>query len=133
MSAADSSMATESAAEVGVGIPPQTMRGRFQRFRWPIMIGVVVIALLIGLIVYLSGGRYEATDDSSVQGARVNVAASISGRVVEVLVKDNQLGHKGDVLFRLDGRPSQTAYAQADAALASARAQVESMKATYRQ
>ena len=109
------------------------MRGRFQRYRWPIMIGVVLIALLIGLVVYLTGGRYEATDDSSVQGARVNVAASISGRVIEVMVKDNQLVHKGDVLFRLDGRPYQTAYAQADAALAAARAQVESMKATYRQ
>ena len=112
---------------------PAPSRSRLQRLRWPIMIGVVVLALLIGLIVYLTGGRFESTDDSSVQGARVNVAASISGRVVEVLVRDNQLVHKGDVLFRIDGRPFQVAYARANAALAGARAQVESMKAGYKQ
>ena len=108
-------------------------RSHLQRYRWPIMIGVVLVALLIGLIVYLSGGRYESTDDSSVQGARVNVAASISGRVVELLVRDNQLVHQGDVLFRLDGRPYQVAYAQANAALAAAKAQIDSMKAAYGQ
>ena len=97
------------------------------------MIGVVVLALFIGLIVYLTGGRYESTDDSSVQGARVNVAASVSGRVVELLVHDNQVVKQGDVLFRIDGRPFQVAYANANAALAGARAQVESLKATYKQ
>ena len=119
-----------------VAAPMMSMRGarsHLQRHRWPIMIGVIVLALLIGLVVYLTGGRFESTDDSSVQGARVNVAASISGRVVELLVRDNQLVHQGDVLFRLDGRPYQAAYAQANAALAAATAQVDSMKATYRQ
>ena len=37
------------------------------------------------------------------------------------------------MLFRLDGRPYQAAYAQANAALAAAKAQVDSMKATYHQ
>ena len=128
-------MAPASAADAAAGpvTPARPARTRFQRLRWPIMIGVVVLALFIGLIVYLTGGRYEATDDSSVQGARVNVAASVSGRVVELLVRDNQVVHQGDVLFRIDGRPFQVAYANANAALAGARAQVESMKATYKQ
>jgi len=128
-------MAPASAADAAAGpvTPARPTRTRFQRLRWPIMIGVVVLALFIGLIVYLTGGRYEATDDSSVQGARVNVAASVSGRVVELLVRDNQVVHQGDVLFRIDGRPFQVAYANANAALAGARAQVESMKATYKQ
>jgi membrane fusion protein (multidrug efflux system) len=122
-----------AAAAVAGPAPARGARAHLQRYRWPIMIGVVVLALLIGLIVYLTGGRYESTDDSSVQGARVNVAASISGRVVELLVRDNQFVHQGDVLFRLDGRPYQVAYAQANAALAAATAQIDSMKATYRQ
>ena len=121
------------AAASGPAAPARPSRTRLQRLRWPIMIGVVVLAVLIGLIVYLTGGRYEATDDSSIQGARVNVAASISGRVVELLVHDNQVVKQGDVLFRLDGRPYQAAYARANAALAGATAQVESMKATYQQ
>jgi membrane fusion protein, multidrug efflux system len=128
-------MASETPVEA-IAAPMMSARGarsHLQRYRWPIMIGVVALALLIGLVVYLTGGRYEATDDSSVQGARVNVAASISGRVVELLVRDNQFVHQGDVLFRLDGRPYQAAYAQANAALAAATSQVEAMKATYRQ
>ena len=108
-------------------------RRRIQRLRWPIMIGVVALAILIGFFVYLSGGRYESTDDASVQGARVSVASSISGRVVDIEVRDNQLVKAGQVLFRLDGRPYQTAYEQASAALSSARLQVEGLKATYAQ
>ena len=128
-------MAPASAADAAAGpvTPARPARTRFQTLRWPIMIGVVVLALFIGLIVYLTGGRYEATDDSSVQGARVNVAASVSGRVVELLVRDNQVVKQGDVLFRIDGRPFQVAYANANAALAGARAQIESLKATYKQ
>jgi membrane fusion protein (multidrug efflux system) len=128
-------MPSETPAEA-VAAPMMSVRGarsHLQRHRWPIMIGVVAVALLFGLVVYLTGGRFESTDDSSVQGARVNVAASISGRVVELLVRDNQFVHQGDVLFRLDGRPYQAAYAQANAALAAAKAQIESMKASYLQ
>ena len=128
-------MPSETPAQA-IAEPMMSVRGarsHLQRYRWPIMIGVVAVALLFGLVVYLTGGRYESTDDSSVQGARVNVAASISGRVVELLVRDNQFVHQGEILFRLDGRPYQAAYAQANAALAAARAQVESMKASYLQ
>jgi membrane fusion protein (multidrug efflux system) len=117
--------------------PPATPiwrdRRRIQRLRWPIMIGVVALAIVIGLYVYLSGGRYETTDDAAVKGARVSVAASISGRVVDIQVRDNQLVKAGQVLFSLDGRPYQTAYLQASAALASARLQVEELKANYAQ
>jgi membrane fusion protein (multidrug efflux system) len=122
---------TESASEPAT--PIWRDRRRIQRLRWPIMIAVVALAILIGLFVYLSGGRYESTDDASVQGARVSVAASISGRVVDIEVRDNQLVKAGQVLFRLDGRPYQTAYEQASAALAGARLQVEGLKATYAQ
>ena len=53
-----------------------------------VMIAVVVLALVIGFVVYLTGGRYESTDDAQVGGARVSIASSISGRVVEIDVRD---------------------------------------------
>jgi membrane fusion protein (multidrug efflux system) len=124
--------ATPEAAQVSAA-PVWRDRRRIQRLRWPIMIAVVALALLIGLFVYLSGGRYEATDDSSVQGARVSIAASISGRVVDIEVHENQQVKAGQVLFRIDGRPYQNAYEQATAALANARLQVAQLKATYAQ
>lgn len=112
---------------------PVRRRSVLQRLRWPLMIGVVVLALVIGVFVYLTGGRYEQTDDAQVGGARVSIAASISGRVVAVEVKDNQLVRAGQVLFRIDGRPYQTAYDAAQAAVASDRLQVAQMKANYEQ
>jgi len=111
------------------------VRGRpfLQRMRLPIMGAVVLLAVVGGLIAYLTGGRYESTDDSSVQGARVNISSSIPGRVVTMKVHENQLVHAGDVLFQLDGRPYQLAADEAAANVAAMRAQVEALKATYRQ
>jgi membrane fusion protein (multidrug efflux system) len=115
------------------GAPPVPPRNVFQRWRYPIMGGVVALALIIGLFIFLTGGRYQSTDDAEIQGARVSVSSSISGRVVNIAVRDNQFVHAGQVLFQLDGRPYQTAYAEAQASLASARLQVEGLKATARQ
>jgi membrane fusion protein, multidrug efflux system len=112
---------------------PPRRRGWLQRLRWPVMIGVVVAALLIGLFVYLAGGRYESTDDAQIGGARVSISASVSGRVVELDVRDNQPVRAGQVLFRLDERPFQATYDQAEANLAAVRLQVDQLKATYRQ
>ena len=101
--------------------------------RWPLMGSAVLLVLIAGLIVYLTGGRYESTDDAQVVGARVQVSSTLSGRVVTVAVHEGELVHRGQLLFQLDGRPYQTATAEADANLANARLQVEALKATYRQ
>ena len=54
--------------EVGLeqGSIPRPWR---RRMRLPLMIGGPVVAALIALILYLLGGRYEATDDAYVQAA----------------------------------------------------------------
>lgn len=113
--------------------PPVRRRSLLQRLRWPLMIGIVALAIVIGLFVYLTGGRYESTDDASIGGARVSVSSRISGQVVELDVRDNQPVKAGDVLFRIDPRPFQTAYDQAAANVAASRLQVEQMKAAYLQ
>ena len=118
------------APDAGRTAPSRTF---FQRMRLPIMGAVILIALVVGLVLYLTGGRFEATDDASVQGARVSVSSSIAGRVVGIKVHENQFVHAGDILFQLDGRQYQMAYDEAQANLAAMRAQVEGLKATYRQ
>jgi membrane fusion protein (multidrug efflux system) len=108
-------------------------RSRMQRARVPVMIGVVLIAILIGLLVYLGGGRYQTTDDAEVKGSRVWISSSISGRVVARNVREGQIVHAGDVLFQLDERPAQTAVDEARANVAAVRAQIDGLQATYRQ
>ena len=51
--------------------------------------GPLVVALAASWW-YLTSGRYVSTDDAYVQAARTMVSSDISGRVVEVLVHDNE-------------------------------------------
>jgi len=103
------------------------------RYRWPLMIGGPVLILLIVGYFVLTSGRSQTTEDSYVQIAKAAVAASVSGRVVEVLVKENQFVHKGDPLFKLDPRDLNDAVAQSTAQLYVTYGQVLALKATYAQ
>jgi membrane fusion protein (multidrug efflux system) len=101
------------------------------RNRWPLMIGGPVVILGIAAYFVLTGGRTQTTEDSYVQIAKAPVAASVSGRVVEVLVKENQYVHKGDPLFKLDVRDLNAGVDQSTAQLYVTYGQVLALKATY--
>jgi membrane fusion protein (multidrug efflux system) len=104
-----------------------------QRLRLPLMIGGPALLVIVVLVLYVTGGRYESTEDAYVQAASVSISSNVAGRVTELDVRDNQLVHKGEVLFVLDDAPYRIAVEEAAAQLSSARLQVESLKASYRQ
>src|SRR5258705_4073071 len=113
--------------------PKSPAQGWKKSLRAPLMmIGTIAVAIAAAY-VYVTGGRYEATDDAYVQTARVAISANVAGRVVELAVHDNQAVLRGDVLFRLDDAPYRIAVEEASAQLAVARLQIESLKANYRQ
>ncbi len=91
------------------------------------------LVVAAGAYFYLSGGRYEDTDDAYVRTAQVAISSDVAGRVQELAVHDNQAVRKGDVLFRLDDAALRIAAEEARAKLAAARLQVASLKANYRQ
>jgi membrane fusion protein (multidrug efflux system) len=97
------------------------------------MLAGPILVLLAGGYWYLTTGRYVSTDDAYVQTARVAISTDISGRVVEIDVKDNQKVSSGQMLFRLDQRPFQIAVEEAKAQLAAIRFQIHALKATYHQ
>jgi membrane fusion protein (multidrug efflux system) len=107
--------------------------GWMRRMRWPIMIGAIALVIAAALFIYLTGGRFENTDDAQVQAARVSVSSSISGRVLAVNVREGQFVKAGDILFRIDARPFEAVYNEAQANVAAARLQVMQLKAAYRQ
>lgn len=90
---------------------------------------VVVLAALAFFI--LTRGRSETTDDAYVQVAKTPVAPSISGRVVEIYVRENQLVKRGQVLFRLDQRDLRANLDLAQAQLSSAQLAVGQARAAY--
>ena len=103
------------------------------RLRVPLMIfGPLLLLLVIGFF-YITGGRYQSTNDAYVQQAKVLISANVEGRVREIAVHDNQAVHQGDLLFRLDEAPFQIAVAEARAQEELAILNIGTLKATYKQ
>jgi membrane fusion protein, multidrug efflux system len=107
--------------------------GRVRLLRLVLMVALPLVIVLGGGWWYLTSGRYVSTDDAYVQADTVTVSSDVSGRVVAVEVHDNEQVKAGQVLLRLDDRPYRAAVERAAAQLASARLQVEGLRATYRQ
>jgi len=110
--------------------PPEGLR---HRLRKPLMILGPAVVVIVGAFLYITGGRYQSTNDAYVRAAQVAISSNVSGRVIELAVHDNQQVAKGDLLFRLDDRPFRIAVDEAQAQLASSRLAVQSLKANYRQ
>lgn len=92
-----------------------------------------VVAALIGLYFYATGGRYVSTENSYVKSDKVAISTDVTGRVIEVKVVDNQLVKAGDLLFRLDPEPFKLSLDEAEARMRSTRAEIEATKSLYRQ
>ena len=81
------------------------------------------IALIIGGLVYWQSIQGKVTTDNAyVHVDKVSVSSQVGGKIVAVLVKENQHVNVGDLLFRVDPEQFQLQIAQADAAIATAEA-----------
>ena len=94
---------------------------------------VPLVAGLIGLALYLHGGRVVETDNAYVKADKVPMSSEVSGMVTEVFVRENEAVAAGQRLFRLDPAPFQVAVAKAEAKLAQVRIDLAALKASYRQ
>jgi RND family efflux transporter MFP subunit len=65
------------------------------------------------------------TRDGKVRADVINIASDVSGKVVSVAVRDDQLVHKGDILFSIDPKQYQFSLANAEARLASRKVNVQ--------
>jgi membrane fusion protein, multidrug efflux system len=78
-----------------------------------VVIGVAVAAVVALLLVVYMINRSPRTDDASVWANYIEIAPEVSGRLVELPVKDNAFVKKGDLLFVIDPRPYEYALQQA--------------------
>ena len=101
--------------------------------RTMIMLAVPLLLAAGGSYVWLTGGRYQETENANLRQAKVTVAAEAAGRIVEVDIADNATVKAGDKLFVVDPEPYRIALSQADASLAAARLNVEQLRAAYGQ
>ncbi|OIR12301.1 p-hydroxybenzoic acid efflux pump subunit AaeA [mine drainage metagenome] len=86
-----------------------------QLLRISITLSIVVIAIFLGRTLWVRYMDSPWTRDGRVRADVVNVSGDVSGLVTEVPVRDNQLVHKGDLLFRIDTERYRHTLAQAQA------------------
>ena len=92
--------------------------------RMALMLSVPAILLALGVGYWLSLQGKISTDNAYVRQDKVSVSAEVNGKIVDVAVAENQLVEAGDLLFRIDPEPYRIDLAEADAAIATAQADV---------
>lgn len=88
----------------------------------------VPLALLIGGVLYWQSLQGKvSTDNAYVKQDMVAVSAEVGGKIEEIFVVENEQVDAGTLLFRIDPEPYQLQMNQADAAIATAQANVTAL------
>ena len=126
-----------TAAPMAVAPPvqpaPAPVKKKRRLGRFLLMVALPAALAVGGGYIWVTGGRYQETENANLQQAKVSIASDTAGRIVTVDISDNQLVKQGDELFAIDPEPYRIALAQADAAVAGARLNVEQLRAAYGQ
>ncbi|MGF6840700.1 multidrug efflux system membrane fusion protein [Paraburkholderia youngii] len=85
---------------------------------------IVLIAIGLLVVVLWRLDHAPSTDDAYVYADTISVVPEVSGRIIELPVRDNQAVKQGDLLLRIDPRPYQAALDQARARLDTLNSQI---------
>ena len=110
-----------------------TFRSRQRRHAGVVLLTLGPVAgAIVGVYLYLSGGRFASTDNAYVKADKAAVSSEISGPIAEVRVRENAHVVKGQVLFVVVPEPFQIALDRAEAQLAKVRRELDVLKESYR-
>ncbi|MFC6051095.1 efflux RND transporter periplasmic adaptor subunit, partial [Methylobacterium hispanicum] len=96
-----------------------------------VTLATVAAAFVVGLALWDYYMEAPWTRDGRVRADVVAVAPDVSGLVTEVLVEDNQVVKRGDILFRIDPDRFALALRQSEAVVDGKRASAEQAAADY--
>lgn len=128
MAEADRAFDREDVKSVSVPVADETTTAWRRRAA---MLSVPLLLAVAGGYFWLSSGESVSTDNAYVQQDKVAVGSDVSGRIVEVDVRENQYVKAGDILFRIDPEPYRVALAQANAAIATAQVDLAKLRTDY--
>jgi multidrug efflux system membrane fusion protein len=89
---------------------------RLPRKAWPAVALVLVTLMVLILVIWMLDSS-PRTDDAYAYADTIDVVPEVSGRIVQLAVRDNQAVKQGDLLFQIDPRPYQDALARSRATL----------------
>jgi membrane fusion protein, multidrug efflux system len=118
-----------------VSSPPSRsfIAGIWARHARKILLGVLpAIAIIVGVGLYLAGGRYISTDNAYVGAEKVLITPDISGKVSRVLVREGQRVEAGAPLFEIDPQPFELAARQAQSKLDTVVTDLANLKSNYK-
>lgn len=104
--------------------------------RWVRLVLLVLVpclAVVAAIGVWLWGGRYVTTENAYVKADIARVAAEVTGRINQVMIKEHAHVTKGTVLIKLDEEPFRIKLAAAEADVDAARSQVRTMIASWKE
>ena len=107
-------------AETGTPIRVESNGSSKKRRTQILMFSVPLLLAAAGGYFWMTSGRFASTDNAYVKQDVVSVSSDVTGRIVEVRVKENQQVKAGDVLFVVDPEPYKVALEQANAEIAGA-------------
>jgi multidrug efflux system membrane fusion protein len=103
-----------SAANSGTAKRPRT---------WPAIL-LIVLVVVAAIAVIWRVDTAPRTDDAYAYADTIGVSPEVSGKIVDLAVRDNQAVKQGDLLFEIDPRPYQYALMRAKAELVQLDAQI---------
>src|ERR1700747_2321944 len=89
---------------------------------------IPILAIFLSLAAWNFNERHPRTDDAVARANLIGIAPRVSGPIIKVNVRDNQLVRSGDLLFEIDPADFQLAVDRAQAALAALDQQIETAK-----
>jgi membrane fusion protein, multidrug efflux system len=111
----------DNGKEVAPDSPP-AVKAKSNPWRRALLIVAAVLAVLGATSYYVwFVAPYETTDDAFIQNHAVSISAKLSNIVQKLLIDDNQLVQKGQLLVQIDPRDYEVALLSAQAAYDTAK------------
>jgi membrane fusion protein, multidrug efflux system len=108
---------------------------RVFEFTWRILVFIVAIGVIIVVTTnwtrWEGGAEWQRTNDAYLEADLTPISAKVAGYVQELPIQDFQRVRKGQVLAQLVEDDYRAAVAQADAGVATALAQQQTLKAQH--
>ncbi len=100
--------------------------------KWTVPTAVLGGIILIGSLIFLMNYNHPYSEMSRLYFVTTPIVPNVSGQVIEVPVKGNQMLEKGDVLFRLDPVPFQNTVNSLKARVEGAKLEFERTEKLYK-
>ena len=107
---------------------PRRKRVSKKQLRTSLLILLPAVAVILGGVFWLFGGRYISTDNAYIGAQKVLITPDVAGKITHVAITEGQHVNPGDELFTLDSDPYRMALDQANARVDAARSDFDKLK-----